>query len=68
MIARKIRKVSICTVGVKVSWKSSPYTCKNPLTTSRALKRSTLPFTVSLTVKTHLVETVFVFFRGRSSS
>jgi hypothetical protein len=68
MITRKIYKVSICTIGVKVSWKSSPYTCENPLTTSRTLKRSTLLFTVSLTVKTYLVEIVFILFRGRSSS
>ena len=45
--------------GANVSSKSTPYFCRIPLATSRALYRSMSPSAVSLTLKTHLLLIAF---------
>lgn len=54
LITKTARTASYLITGAYVSVKSTPATCENPFATRRALKRSTSPDGLYLTLKIHL--------------
>jgi hypothetical protein len=50
----------MCVTGANILLKLSPLRCANPLATSLALKQSTAPVAVYLTLNTHLTPMAFL--------